>query len=191
MKTLTRFLNENGERIASAFLAIFSAMSLLIMVGLVGVGVLKMGMSIPKFVDIHSRLLDAVTADTEILTSNLSQTGHGESAVSDALEGLECIFLAPLAFLLIRGIWDFVDAVVRSQSKGSSPDSASPIFLIKVKALIVGLMIAVVATDLLKRALTEQGLTFEPTLAGCAFIAVLAAYAHLMEKPGSHQKSEA
>jgi hypothetical protein len=191
MRTFAKFINEKGEKTASLFLAIFAVASLVIMVLLVAVGVLRMGLSIPHFLSDPASVRE--TAD--VGSPGSDEGGHvaafGESAVGNALEGLECIFLAPLAFLLVRGIWDFVDAVVRARLQEGTLSSASPAFLIRVKALILGLMIAVVATDLLKRAISQRGLSYEPAVAGCLFIAVLAAYSFVMERSSERQHREA
>ena len=112
-----------------------------------------------------------------------SQSPHAEGfALGAALDGLEFIFLAPLPFLLLRGIWDFVDRVREVDSQASANVTASPAFLIRIKGLIIGLMIAVVATELLKKSVSEHGLSYEPAIAGSIFIGVLAAYAFLIER---------
>jgi len=187
MKHLARFINDCGEKWASFCLAIFSLAALLLMVTLVGVGVLKMGMSLPQFLGFHLNLQDTKSS---LIPPLPPITTADEAAVGTALEGLECIFLAPLAFLLVRGIWDFVDSVIRSRSKEVPLSSASPAFMVRIKALIMGLMVAVVATDLLKRALSKSGLTYEPAIAGCLFISVLVAYALLMQRSSSHDQTD-
>jgi hypothetical protein len=106
--------------------------------------------------------------------------GHSQleaSPLALALEGLECLFLAPLGFLLFRGVWDYVAEVIEKDA-----DQASACFLMRVKALILGLMAAIVGTDLLKRALSKSGLTYESAIAGCLLIAILAAYSFYVER---------
>ena len=171
-------------------LTIFSLVSLVIMISLMGVGLWKMLLSILRFFGAYGGMTRLATnPPSSTLTPGL--TGLENSGVASALEGLECIFLAPLAFLLVSGIWNFVEAVNKAIRDDKPLASVPPTFLNRVKGLIIGLMIAVVATDLLKRSIEEQGLTYRPAITGCLFIVVLAAYSFLIERSSSARSNAA
>ena len=134
----------------------------------------------PLFVRRSREIVEAFRAAGPIGQHSPSPEGL---ALGTALDGLEFIFLSPLALLLVKGIWDFVDRVRPISSQQTDP--ASPSFLIRIKVLIIGLMVAVVATELLKRSIAENGLSYEPAIAGSLFIAVLTTYSFLIERNSS------
>ncbi|MFH1679873.1 MAG: hypothetical protein ABIH26_04435 [Candidatus Eisenbacteria bacterium] len=130
---------------------------------------------------------------------------HGMTPESKALQmclkGLEFFFLAPLAFLILQSLAKYIVSILRNQTdqestgsdgdeRGASPDRrlaereehAAKCKVIGVKALVVGLMIATLATDLVGRALSREGLTYEIALSQAAVIAVLMAYVFLLER---------
>lgn len=109
-----------------------------------------------------------------------------ERSIPHILEGLQYIFLAPLGFLLFRGISDYVVGII-----DSDPEAVSTHFLMRIKALIIGLMAAVTATDLLKRALAEEGLNYRTAVCGCLLIVVLAGYSLILEQSAGNARREA
>jgi len=100
-----------------------------------------------------------------------------DKSIPHVLEGLECIFLAPLGFLLFRGISDYVIGII-----DTDPQSVPTHFLMRIKGLIFGLMAAVAATDLLKRTLSDGGIDYRTAFCGCLFIAVLAGYSLILDR---------
>lgn len=98
-------------------------------------------------------------------------TASKESSIlAFTLKGLEFLFLAPLGFLTLLSMAKYI-------ANMQSPDhTEADRGILEVKALIVSLMIAIIATDLIARVLSGRGLTYEVTLTGSLFIAVLGAY---------------
>jgi len=169
---LSEWLKGKRDIFADVIFVLGALATFVLMLALGGVGLLKMFASISHF------WRSAVVAAPD------GHGAHSESlemaAITLVLQGLECLFLAPLGFLLFRGIWDYVGDVIKKDA-----EKASACFLMRVKALILGLMAAVVATDLVKRELSEAGLTYQPAIAGCLLICVLAAYSYLVERLAS------
>lgn len=160
-------------------LLILSIISLMLMISLIVLGLLTMALAIyPLFYSTASNFAFEFR-NPGVVPDHVSPTVA--FALGVALDGLEFVFLAPLAFLLLHGIWNFVDDVNHRKFKDPKELPASPLFLIRIKGLIIGLMIAVVATELLKKTVGE-GLSYEPAIAGALLITVLAIYSFIMEK---------
>ncbi|HEY3852956.1 MAG TPA: hypothetical protein VGO67_01025 [Verrucomicrobiae bacterium] len=143
------------------------AASFLLTVTLVGIGLWKIFLSVGRFLGFHWAGVD--------LTEPMSQ----------ALDGLECIFLAPLAFLLFKGIWDLMRNVILKKAtdiESLKRYEHSRVFWLEVKALIFGLMVAVLATDLLEKILSGTKLTYEMTISQCLIIGTLVGCSFLLER---------
>lgn len=110
-----------------------------------------------------------------------SATGHEQpnegSPVGLVLKGLELIFLAPMAYLTFLTLWRYVEG-----NRKGVVDSSLRRQVMEIKSLIVGLIIAVVATDLLGDVLSPIGAGYESAITGCLIIAVLGAYVIGLEK---------
>jgi hypothetical protein len=103
--------------------------------------------------------------------TKVSATGNG--LLNATLTGLEMFFLAPLPFLAFFSISRLFRAAI-----GNDPSELqrSKMLVVEVKQLIVGLMIAVVSTELIHRISTGTELTPIATLATIGLIAVLSLY---------------
>jgi hypothetical protein len=171
-------------------LLILSALSLLLMVLLIILGLLTMALGIyPMFCSSFRNFAFEIRNNGSLPTQVSPTVAF---ALGVALDGLEFVFLAPLAFLLLHGIWDFMNDVNRGHFRDSKAFPTSPLFLIRIKGLIIGLMIAVVATELLKKTVGEHGLSYESAIAGGILIAVLAAYSFIIERssPTRRERSD-
>lgn len=167
---------------AKVCLALCANLALVLAVLLVAIGLLKMYLSVVQLIGIRVSLADLLHAFLPQAGAVNIHDAREDSAVAYALDGLECIFLAPLAFLLIRGIHDFVEEVIDkgNERKLLTPESSR--LLARTKVLIIGLMIAVVSTDLVRRSLSDKGLSYEQSITSCLFIFVLSTYAIMSEK---------
>ena len=161
------------EWLSHQCLKYLSGIALLFMVVLIVLGMLTMGLGIFRMCKYF------------VLSIASFGAGSGEVpvafALAAALDGLEFVFLAPLAYLLLHGIWDFMNDARRGHFRDPNKMPASPLFLVRIKALIIGLMIAVVATELLKKTVSERGLSYESAIAGALLIAVMALYSFIIE----------
>lgn len=144
-------------RIASVIYVVGAVASVFVMLALATAGFLEIGRG--------------------VIQQYSSMSGHAQAPDAAAtplgmvLEGLELIFLAPLAYLAFLALWRYVDGHRRGDV-----DTSTRRQVIEIKSLVIGLIIAVVATDLLREALSPSGSTYESAIAGSAIIAVLAAY---------------
>lgn len=96
-----------------------------------------------------------------------------KSLIDAVLAGLEMFFLAPLPYLAFRSITNLYVAMTKNNSK----DLREAETLVgSVKRLITGLMIAVVATELIHRIIAGSDLAAKSIAAMLGLIAVLALY---------------
>jgi len=97
----------------------------------------------------------------------------GPDVIVSVLHGLEFFFLAPLPFLVLLSLARFFRSFL-NPNEVSNDESKCDHQLHRVKALVVNLMIASVATDLLGRSL--QGVTIETALGESLVMLLLGAY---------------
>jgi hypothetical protein len=77
----------------------------------------------------------------------------------NVLHGIELLFIAPLPFLVFLSLSRYVESVVTSDAKSANESLVNcEGQLHRVKTLVVGLMTASVATDLLRRAIENVSL---------------------------------
>lgn len=115
-------------------------------------------------------------------------TGNDPRHITVAiLHGLEFFFLAPLPALVFVSLARFFRSFgVASGAPTSAIDEARcSNRLHRVKALVVGLMAASVASDLLGRSL--QGLSLEATIAESIALIVLVLFWYALERSCSHK----
>ena len=92
-----------------------------------------------------------------------------------ALKGIEYLFLAPICLLVYRSLAIYVVDKMKSRC-----DTKSKAEVAETKYLVTSLMAAVVATDLIGRVLTPDGLTGFAAAYELALLLVLAAYMFLL-----------
>jgi hypothetical protein len=142
---------------------------LLELVGAIGAAALMCGCFAFGFVEIGGGLGVAYRG----LFAGGQTAAAGATLINATLSGLEMFFLAPLPFLAFFSTSQLFRAVVsRSEEKLRS----SQVLMAKVKQLITGLMIAVVATELIHRITAGAELTRLVTVAAISLIAVLSLY---------------
>jgi hypothetical protein len=96
-------------------------------------------------------------------------------AMTTALKGIEYMFLAPMSFLVYRSLANYVaDRALGHQT----PEVESEVT--ETKRLVTSLMFAVVATDLIGKSLSPDGLTARaPTYELCLLV-IFGAYLFLL-----------
>ena len=111
--------------------------SFLLVVALVGIGVIQNAITVWRYV---------FPSDGHVITK--------QKLVSEILSGFELILVAPLCFLVFVGIWCLVAAACDNQGIPPMPHLSDAKRLIEeIKALITGLMLAVLSTHLVERVL--------------------------------------
>jgi len=110
-----------------------------------------------------------------------------ESAVlTTALKGIELLFLAPMSFLVYRSLGNYV----ASKASGrEDPDAEAAVT--ESKGLVTSLMVAVVATDLVGKVLSPDGLAAHPPIYELLLIVILVAYFYLLSRMGLRRASKA
>ena len=107
------------------------------------------------------------------------------AVLAACIRGVELLFLAPLPFLLPLSLGRYI-----RDSKEDSDDRQSKADLLSMKALTTGLLIAILASDVVGRALSHQGLHYEAAVSSSLVIAVLGAYFFGLERQAREVKSE-
>jgi hypothetical protein len=102
-------------------------------------------------------------------------SGSSKRAVAKALEGLELMFLAPTPLLVLLSLRPYLNSVIQRRD-----DLVARARMVEVKAFMVSLMVAVIATDLIAKTI-EGPLCYESTLTRCIAIVVLGGYFVVLE----------
>jgi uncharacterized protein YacL len=105
-----------------------------------------------------------------------SGPSSSERAAHQVIRGVEILLLAPLAYFVLVNLARYVQTW-----KSGDDDEKAKSNLLGVKALVVGLLIAMVATDLVGKILSEKGLDEQSALLECLVILVLTAYCFGLE----------
>lgn len=114
------------------------------------------------------------------------QASSRESAALEmSLKGLEFLFLAPLTYLTLISLVRYV-ATTYSQND----HELARLQLINIKVSIVSLMIAIVATDLVAKILSKNGLTYQATFTEGLVIIILGTYLFCLERLIPHSPKE-
>ena len=102
-------------------------------------------------------------------------------ALVEALRGLEYFFLAPLGYLVFLTLIRYVESTVNT---GSDPhaDQRSEKQMVAVKVLIINLLLAIVATDLVSKVLGPKGLSVEAAGTEVFVMSAFAGYFLLLER---------
>jgi hypothetical protein len=98
-------------------------------------------------------------------------------AIMVALKGIEYLFLAPMSFLVYRSLANYVVERARGGSGTSAEEEVT-----ETKRLVTSLMFAVVATDLIGRVLSPEGLLARPPIYELCLLVILAAYMFLLHR---------
>jgi len=135
-----------------------------------------------------------VSGFAEILKSVLNYFVGGEpvtpgktlrlEVMTSTVKSFELMLLAPLPFLLIAGLADYLRTVT-GMAKGSS----GKLLLTEAKALWVGLIVGVFATDLLDEALSAQ-IHYEQALSSAVIMLLLIGYFFGLEWLTHRERSE-
>ena len=109
---------------------------------------------------IIAALLGAFSASYHGPTSSMPHNDSGRTTVH-VLHGVELLFVAPLPFLVFLSLARYVRVFIQSgASHGSGHElAACESQLHRVKTLVVALMTASIATDLLRRAIENVSLS--------------------------------
>lgn len=107
-------------------------------------------------------------------------------AIAMALKGLEFLFLAPLGFMVVVSVGQYLRAMVENNGTDATardgPRANAKAQLLTVKSFVVSLMIAVVATELVSRVLEPGELHTESAFAGTIVIVAFSLYLFVLEK---------
>jgi hypothetical protein len=106
-------------------------------------------------------------------------------ALQMAARGLEFLFLAPLGLLLVFGTTRYVWSQLALQGvKGGRGDDVEVVRadLLVVKAFTISLFVAVLAANVVGRALTDEGLDYMQAISSSIVIGVLATYFLFLER---------
>lgn len=114
------------------------------------------------------------------------------AALATLTNSLEFFLLAPLAYLLLRTLGNYLGDLLESPT--GQPKEGTSEALISVKALSTGLLIAMLATNLVGDFLTGKNLSAETfpwikTLSGCALLLVLTLYFSVLHKDHADHSS--
>lgn len=118
-----------------------------------------------------------------LLRSTQSDAGTHEMALVQALSGIEYLFLAPLAFLVFLTLVRFVKKMVFGDINALGGYRV-------VKSLVINLMIAIIATDLVQKTVGQPGLTLNVACTELLVIVVFAGYVLLIERAGTRERRE-
>lgn len=94
-------------------------------------------------------------------------------AIIIALRGIEYLFLAPMSFVVYRSLANYVVNKVGGHGEGGTEVTES-------KRMVTSLMFAVVATDLMGKALGPEGLSTKVPGYELALLVILGAYTFLL-----------
>ncbi len=123
------------------------------------------------FKGVYSGLVSAVRN-----LAHPSAAMFSEQPAHQVIRGVELLLLAPLAFLVLVNLARYVKAWMDKED-----DERAKADLLGIKALVVGLLIAMVATDLVGKILSEDGLDRSSALFESLVIGVLTVYCFGLE----------
>jgi len=154
MDGLQRKATRGLESVVRAVLVAASLLALVAMAGLLLAGLVQLGLALGYGLGLRDWRVEFPNAAV--------------ACIKTALKGLELFFLAPLPYVVLRAI--------RRHAESPRAELADPRVrdeLVTVKTFSLTLILALVASALAERALTEDGLSYEPALSGAAVILVL------------------
>lgn len=118
-------------------------------------------------------------------------TSASNLALVEGLHGLEFLFFAPLPYLVFKSLARYFQSFLKSETLAVDADAnemLSSVRLHRVKALVLGLMTAAVATDLLSRAM--QGVSLAAAAAEALVMVVLGSYWFILDQSCRHASLE-
>lgn len=98
--------------------------------------------------------------------------------IAMALRGLEMLFLAPLAWLTLVCMLRYIESFKKGPGLDELARAIGPMH--EVKGQIIGLMIAVVSTEMVRRVLGPDELAYSFIAGGLGLILVLTLYLHTL-----------
>jgi len=108
------------------------------------------------------------------------------AAIEPGIRSIELILLAPLGYVLVGAIAIYIKALV----EGEGEAWVKALHLVEgVKSLVTSLLLSILATDMVGRALKDEPLAFMPIAAECLVMGVLLAYLLLLGSRGQSGKS--
>ena len=103
-------------------------------------------------------------------------------AIMVALKGIEYLFLAPMSFVVYSSLANYVVERARGGDATSAEEEVT-----ETKRLVTSLMFAVVATDLIGRVLSPEGLLMaRPPIYELCLLLILGAYMFLLHRMMKH-----
>jgi len=147
--------------------------------GAVCAGGLMIAIFIAAFCEIGTSLLIFFH---RIPVRELMSTPESE-AITVALKGIEYLFLAPMSFLVYRSLAIYVADMANG---GHNP--AAKCAVTEAKSLVTSLMIAVVATDLVGKVLSPDGLAQRRPIYELILIVVLSGYYLMLHYIGKSER---
>jgi hypothetical protein len=147
--------------------------------GAVCAGGLMVALFVAAFCEIGTSLLIFFH---RIPVRDLTSTPESE-AITVALKGIEYLFLAPMSFLVYRSLAIYVADMANG---GHNPAARSAVT--EAKSLVTSLMIAVVATDLVGKVLSPDGLAQRRPIYELILIVVLGGYYLMLHHIGKGER---
>ena len=121
--------------------------------------------------------------EKRVLESSLLPPAPWASGLQWAIHGLEFLYLAPLAFMILYNLAKYIKSLtIPNQTERTLKIAEARGALLHVKGLGISLLIAVVATDLVGQILVGTGVETMEVISESIVIVVLAAYFRLLEK---------
>ena len=102
---------------------------------------------------------------------------YESSAIAIALKGIEYLFLAPMSFLVYRGLARYMQDTAQGNAKPGAEAEVT-----ESKRLVTGLMFAVVSTDLIGKMLSPDGLIAKQPVYELCLLVILGGYTFVLHK---------
>ena len=110
-----------------------------------------------------------------ILSSRDPAVSPESQAMTTALKGIEYMFLAPMSFLVYRSLANYVaDRALGHQTPAAEAE------VTETKRLVTSLMFAVVATDLIGKGLSPEGLRARAPIYELGLLVIFGGYLFLL-----------
>jgi hypothetical protein len=178
--------NQQTSLFALFLLRLTSAASLFFLGTILAMGLMKMAGGLFEFIGFQF----SPTGDFSIhlLTWRFDPAkADSQKAIASLMSGLEFFLLAPLAYLLLRSLGNYVEST--SLDERGLADAETTSALRSVKALSTGLLIAVLATHLTAEFLQEHEDAMFPWIkiaSGIGLLSILVGYFWVLEKLCQH-----
>jgi hypothetical protein len=114
-----------------------------------------------------------------IIESSTSASSHVSATLSMSLKGIELLLLAPMPLLILKGMERHLKDFLHPSEQHSLQSRHT---FGSLKATMISLMVAILAADLVDKALSVDGLSYEAAATRIAAIAVIGGYYCLIRK---------